>query len=206
MRRAVPTTSTASARWARSSPRSRSAGHRSIVLAGLCAGAWIGLRAALDWTSTAWSPSTRSCIGSRATPWRRTSSPRRACVGGPRSAATSDWPPWVCGRCSTPPGAARPPRMVRCAGASPDAGPRRVRRRRRRSGVLCRTAPAEHGGGPVGAERCDATVAGIDHPMHRHWLRPPLVDVLASWLDTVFAPSPAAGAVSSNPFRGTARA
>jgi hypothetical protein len=34
------------------------------------------------------------------------------------------------------------------------------------------------------------TVAGIDHPMHRHWERSKMVDAISAWLDTVI-PAPA---------------
>jgi hypothetical protein len=34
------------------------------------------------------------------------------------------------------------------------------------------------------------TVAGIDHPMHRHWKRSSMVDAISAWLDTVI-PAPA---------------
>jgi hypothetical protein len=37
--------------------------------------------------------------------------------------------------------------------------------------------------------RIDATtVLGIDHPMHRHWQRPSMVDAISAWLNTVIPP------------------
>ena len=40
------------------------------------------------------------------------------------------------------------------------------------------------------------TVPGIDHPMHRHWQRPSMVDAISAWLDTVMPPAATAAAVS----------
>ena len=39
------------------------------------------------------------------------------------------------------------------------------------------------------------TVAGIDHPMHRHWKRPSMVDAISAWLDTVIPASAIVGTV-----------
>ena len=37
------------------------------------------------------------------------------------------------------------------------------------------------------------TVPGIDHPMHRHWQRPSMVDAISAWLDTVIPPAATLG-------------
>jgi hypothetical protein len=54
--------------------------------------------------------------------------------------------------------------------------------------------------------RIDATtVPGIDHPMHRHWERPSMVDAISVWLDAVIPPAATVGTVagSSSPTGGT---
>jgi hypothetical protein len=39
----------------------------------------------------------------------------------------------------------------------------------------------------LGSGRIDSvTVAGIDHPMHRHWERGSMVGALRSWLDALW--------------------
>ena len=42
------------------------------------------------------------------------------------------------------------------------------------------------GGGPIRS----ATVAGIDHPMHRHWHRGSMVSAITSWLDVTLPEDP----------------
>lgn len=37
-----------------------------------------------------------------------------------------------------------------------------------------------------GGQIASATVAGIDHPMHRHWMRESMVATIGGWLDTTF--------------------
>jgi hypothetical protein len=44
-------------------------------------------------------------------------------------------------------------------------------------------------GGSIGT----ATVAGIDHPMHRHWMRDSMEATIAGWLDTTFPAQPSDG-------------
>lgn len=40
--------------------------------------------------------------------------------------------------------------------------------------------------GPIGS----VTVSGIDHPMHRHWMRESMVTTIAEWLETTFPGPP----------------
>lgn len=40
--------------------------------------------------------------------------------------------------------------------------------------------------GPIAS----ATIAGIDHPMHRHWMRESMVATIGDWLDSTFPPRP----------------
>jgi hypothetical protein len=35
-----------------------------------------------------------------------------------------------------------------------------------------------------------ATIADIDHPMHRHWMRESMVATIGEWLDSAFPPGP----------------
>ena len=177
----------------------RSAGHRSIVLAGLCAGAWIALRAALDVDVEGvlalnpqlyWRPGypVEANIDTE-THVRRLSEIERH----KRFAAVGLWS------------------LLDAAGARPPSARWVGALARRHVPVLAVFAEGDDGlqyiqdriarawrrAGRDGLIR-DATVPGIDHPMHRHWLRPAMVEVIASWLDTVFAPEAEAGAVSSS--------
>ena len=44
------------------------------------------------------------------------------------------------------------------------------------------------------------TVAGIDHPMHRHWERPAMMTTIAGWLELTLPPSPGSGS-AEDPLR-----
>jgi dienelactone hydrolase len=177
----------------------RSAGHRSIVLAGLCAGAWIALRAALGVDvegvlalnpQVYWRPGypVEANIDTE-THVRRLSEIERH----KRFAALGLWS------------------VLDAAGARPPAARWVGALARRHIPVLAVFAEGDDGlqyiqdriarawrrAGRDGLIR-ETTVPGIDHPMHRHWLRPAMVDVIGSWLDTVFVPRAPVSAVSSN--------
>ena len=107
-------------------------------------------------------------------------------AGCPRSAVTSDSPLSACGRSSTCSAS-----VLRLRGGSDALA-------RRQTPVLAVFAEGDDGlqyiqdriarafrrarrGGLIDV----TTVPGIDHPMHRHWKRPSMVDAISAWLDTV---------------------
>ena len=175
----------------------RDSGHSAIVLAGLCAGAWIALRAALDVDVEGvlalnpqlyWQPGdpVEANIDTE-THVRRLPEIRRhkrlAAIGvwsfldmlGVRPPATT----WLdaLARRQTP---------VLAVFAEGDDGLQYIQVR------IARAFRRARGGGLIDV----TTVPGIDHPMHRHWQRPSMVDAISAWLDTVIPP--AATAVTVN--------
>jgi dienelactone hydrolase len=177
----------------------RDSGHSAIVLAGLCAGAWIALRAALDVDVEGvlalnpqlyWQPGdpVEANIETE-THVRRLSEMRR----DKRGAALGAWsfldmvgvrPPaarWVdaLARRQTP---------VLAVFAEGDDGLEYIQDR------IARAFGRARRGGLIDV----TTVPGIDHPMHRHWQRPSMVDAIAAWLDKVMPPAATVGTVNRN--------
>jgi dienelactone hydrolase len=162
----------------------RARGHHRIVLAGLCAGAWIGLQAALTVDVEGvvainpqlyWQPGDPVEADMTETRARRLPEIRR----NKRFKSLGLWSLLdVLG--SRPPAATwvgnladrRTP--VLAVFAEGDDG---LEYLRERTGRAWRRAMRR------GSISC-TTVAGIDHPMHRHWQRGSMVDAIASWLDT----------------------
>ncbi len=161
----------------------RARGHHRIVLAGLCAGAWIALQAALTvdvegvvainpqlyWQ--AGDPVEADMTETRA---RRLPEIRRNKVLG----SVGLWS------------------LLDALGSRPPAATWLGQLADRRTPVLAIFAEGDDGleylqdragrawrralrRGSIGF----TTVAGIDHPMHRHWQRGPMVDAIAFWLD-----------------------
>lgn len=177
----------------------RDSGHRGIITAGLCAGAWIALRAALEVDVEGvlalnpqmyWQPGypVEANIVTE-THVRRLSEIRRH----KRLAAMGVWS------------------FLDVVGARPPAARWLDALARRRTPVLAvfaegddglqyiqdRTARAwrrASGSGLIAY----ATVAGIDHPMHRHWERPSMVETISTWLDTVIPTAAMVGAGDRN--------
>ena len=184
----------------------RDSGHSAIVLAGLCAGAWIALRAALDVEVEGvlalnpqiyWQPGypVEANIDTE-TEVRRRSEIRRH----KRLAAIGVWS------------------FLDVLGARPPAARWLDALARRQTPILAVFAEGDDGlqyiqdriarawrrAGARGLIQV-TTVAGIDHPMHRHWLRSSMVDAISAWLDTVI-PAPAivgTGDRSSAPRNGS---
>jgi len=169
----------------------RKSGHRAIVLAGLCAGAWIALRAALDVDVEGvlalnpqiyWQPGypVEANIDTE-THVRRLAEIRRH----KRLAAMGVWS------------------FLDVLGARPPAARWLGALARRQTPILAvfaegddglqyiqdRTARAWRRASAPGVIQA-TTVVGIDHPMHRHWKRSLMVDAISAWLDTVI-PAPA---------------
>ncbi len=169
----------------------RERGHRRIVLAGLCAGAWIALRATLTVDVDGviainpqmyWQPGDPveadlvSETRVRRLPEIRRNKRLRSVglwwmldVFGVRHPAAT-WLKDLAGR-QTP---------ILAAFAEGDDGLEflhdrtgRAWRRALRSGLIS-----------------SVTVAGIDHPMHRHWQRGSMVTAVATWLDVTFPGNP----------------
>ena len=175
----------------------RASGQSAIVLAGLCAGAWIALRAALDVDVEGvlalnpqiyWQPGypVEANIDTE-THVRRLSEIRRH----KRLAAIGVWS-FLDMLGVRPPAArwldalARRQTPVLAVFAEGDDGLQyiedriaRAFRRARRGGLIDVT-----------------TVPGIDHPMHRHWERSSMVDAISAWLDTVIPPAASVGTVN----------
>jgi len=175
----------------------RDSGHGAIVLAGLCAGAWIALRAALDVDVEGvlalnpqlyWQPGdpVEANIDTE-THVRRLSEMRR----DKRGAAIGAWS------------------FLDMAGVRPPAARWVDALARRQTPVLALFAEGDDGleyiqdriarafrracrGGLIDA----TTVPGIDHPMHRHWQRPSMVDAISAWLDRVMPPAATVGTVN----------
>jgi pimeloyl-ACP methyl ester carboxylesterase len=184
----------------------RASGQSPIVLAGLCAGAWIALRAALDVDVEGvlalnpqiyWQPGypVEANIDTE-THVRRLSEIRRH----KRGAAIGAWsfldmvgirPPaarWLAAL-------ARRQTPVLAVFAEGDDGLQYIEDR------IARASRRARKGGLIDV----TTVPGIDHPMHRHWKRSSMVDAISAWLDTVI-PGPAiVGTVdrSSTPRNGS---
>jgi dienelactone hydrolase len=167
----------------------RALGHSAIILAGLCAGAWIALRAALDVDVEGvlalnpqlyWQPGdpVEANIDTE-THVRRLSEIRRH----KRLASLGVWS------------------FLDVLGARPPAARWLGALARRQTPILAvfaegddglqyiqdRTAQAWRRASAPGLMQV-TTVAGIDHPMHRHWQRPSMVDAISAWLDTVIPP------------------
>ncbi len=165
----------------------REMGHRHIVLAGLCAGAWIGLRAALSVDVDGviainpqlyWQPGdpVEADIATE-TRVRRLPEIRR----NKRLGSLGLWS------------------VLDALGSRPPAAKWLAQLVQRRTRVLAvfaegddgleylqdRTGRAWQRALREGRIEC-VTVAGIDHPMHRHWHRAAMVNTLANWLDTTF--------------------
>jgi dienelactone hydrolase len=169
----------------------RELGHRHVVVAGLCAGAWVALRAALtvDLDGVVainpqmyWQPGdpVEADIVAE-TRARRLPEIRRykrfRAIG---AWTVLDWlgvrhpaAQWLrdLQRRGTP---------VLAVFAEGDDGQEFLEDR---TGRAWRQAL---GGGQIHS----ATVAGIDHPMHRHWMRDSLLATIAGWLDTTFPRHP----------------
>jgi dienelactone hydrolase len=175
----------------------RASGHGTIVLAGLCAGAWIALRAALDVDVEGvlalnpqlyWQPGypVEANIDTE-THVRRLSEIRRH----ERLAPFGVWS-FLDVLGIRPPAAkwldalARRQTPVLAVFAEGDDGMQYIQYR------IGRAFRRARSGGLIDA----TTVPGIDHPMHRHWQRPSMVDAISAWLDTVMPPVATAGTVS----------
>jgi dienelactone hydrolase len=184
----------------------RASGHSAIILAGLCAGAWIALRAALHVDVEGvlalnpqlyWEPGdpVEANIDTE-THVRRLSEIRR----DKRLAAIGVWS------------------FLDMIGVRPPAARWLEALARRQTPVLAvfaegddglqyiqdRTARAWRRASAPGLMQV-TTVPGIDHPMHRHWQRPSMVDAISAWLDTVIPPAATVGSVdrSSLPTDGS---
>jgi len=169
----------------------RELGHRRIVLAGLCAGAWIALRAALTVEVEGvvainpqmyWQPGdpVEADIVSE-TRVRRLPEIRR----NKRLRALGLW--WALDVL----GARHPVAVwlrdlqrrhvpILAVFAEGDDGLEFLQDR------VGRSWRRAQGGGLIGS----ATVVGIDHPMHRHWRRGSMVSTIASWLDVTLLEDP----------------
>ena len=162
----------------------RDLGHSAIILAGLCAGAWIALRAALDVDVEGvlalnpqlyWQPGypVEANIVTE-THVRRLSEIRRH----KRLAALGVWS------------------FLDMIGVRPPAARWLDALSRRQTRILAVFAEGDDGMQYIQDRiarafrraqrrgRIDATtVLGIDHPMHRHWQRGSMVSTIAAWLD-----------------------
>ena len=180
----------------------RDSGHGTIVLAGLCAGAWIALRAVLDVDVEGvlalnpqlyWQPGdpVEANIDTE-THVRRLPEISR----DERFAAIGVWS------------------FLDLLGVRPPAARWLDALARRRTPILAVFAEGDDGlqyiqnrigrafrrarsGGLIDA----TTVPDIDHPMHRHWQRPAMVGAISAWLDTVLPPGATVATVS----RGSSR-
>jgi alpha-beta hydrolase superfamily lysophospholipase len=169
----------------------RELGHRRIVLAGLCAGAWIGLRAALHVDVDGviainpqlyWQPGdpVEADIVNETRVRRLPEIRRNKRMRSMRLWSVLD----TLG--SRPPAAAwlaqlsERPIPVLAVFAEGDDG---LEYLQDRTGRAWRRA--------LRSGKIDSvTVAGIDHPMHRHWERGSMVDALVVWLDGLFPAEP----------------
>jgi alpha-beta hydrolase superfamily lysophospholipase len=169
----------------------REMGHQRVVLAGLCAGAWIGLRAALSVDVDGviainpqlyWRPGdpVEADIATE-TRVRRLPEIRR----NKRLGSLGVWS------------------VLDALGSRPPAATWLAQLVQRRTRVLAVFAEGDDGleylqdrtgrawQRALREERIECvTVAGIDHPMHRHWYRTAMVETLANWLDTTFEVGP----------------
>ncbi len=161
----------------------RERGHRRIVLAGLCAGAWVALRATLTVDVDGvvainpqmyWQPGDPVEADLAETRVRRLPEIRR----NKRLGSVGLWS------------------VLDAMGIRPPAAVWLGDLERRQTPVLAVFAEGDDGlefledrtgrawrralrGGRI----VSATVAGIDHPMHRHWLRGSMVRTIVAWLD-----------------------
>ena len=169
----------------------RERGHRHVVLAGLCAGAWIGLRAALR-------AEVDGVIAINPQMYWRPGDPVEADI----VAET---------RVRRQPEILRNKRLgslglwsaLDALGSRPPAATWLTQLAQRRTPVLAVFAEGDDGleylqdrtgrawRRALRSGRIEyVTVAGIDHPMHRHWERGSMVDALASWLDALLPVAP----------------
>jgi alpha-beta hydrolase superfamily lysophospholipase len=161
----------------------RERGHERIVLAGLCAGAWIGLRAALTVDVEGivainpqlyWQPGDPVEADMAETRARRLPEIQR----NRRLGSAGVWS-LLDALGARPPAAtwlgqlADRPVPVLAVFAEGDDG---LEYLQDRTGRAWRRARSQ---GRIGV----TTVAGIDHPMHRHWQRGAMVDAIVTWLD-----------------------
>ncbi len=164
----------------------RELGHERIALAGLCAGAWVGMRAALEHEVEAvvainpqlyWQPGDPVEALMTDTRVRRTPERRREELGG-------RWGLWS---------------ALDLLGITPMAGRWLTGLRRRGTAVLLLFAEGDDGveflrnrvDRRLGRElRAGAIqlveVPGVDHPMYRVWRRPAVVSAIRSFLDERF--------------------
>ena len=169
----------------------RALGHRRIVLAGLCAGAWVGLRAALSVDVDGviainpqlyWQPGdpVEADIVTE-TRIRRLPEIRR----NKKLGSLGVWS------------------VLDVLGSRPPAATWLDQLASRRTPVLALFAEGDDGLEYLqdrtgrawrralrhGRIEC-TTVPGLDHPMHRHWERGTMVNALAAWLDTLLPAAP----------------
>jgi alpha-beta hydrolase superfamily lysophospholipase len=169
----------------------RERGHAHVVLAGLCAGAWVGLRAAL-------SVDVEGVIAINPQLYWRPGDPVEADIvtetrvrrqseilRNKRLGSLGLWS------------------VLDVLGSRPPAATWLAQLAERRMPVLAVFAEGDDGleylqdrtgrawRRALGSGRIECvTVAGIDHPMHRHWERGSMVGALAAWLDAVLPPMP----------------
>ena len=164
----------------------RERGHRRIVLAGLCAGAWVGLRAALNVEVEGviainpqlyWQPGD-PVEADIVTETRVRRQPE--IIRNKRLGALGLWS------------------VLDALGNRPPAAKWLAQLAQRRTPVLAVFAEGDDGleylqdrTGRAWRRALrkgrieDVTLTGIDHPMHRHWERGSMVGALASWLDAL---------------------
>jgi alpha-beta hydrolase superfamily lysophospholipase len=161
----------------------RERGHERIVLAGLCAGAWIGLRAALT-------VDVEGIVAINPQLYWQPGDPVEADMAETRARRLPEI------QRNRKLGSAGVWSLLDALGARPPAATWLGQLADRRVPVLAVFAEGDDGleylqdrtgrawrrarsQGPIGV----TTVAGIDHPMHRHWRRGAMVDAIVTWLD-----------------------